>query len=83
MISSGVTTVLHLQSLACDNLGSFIQQETEIIQAYRVIGIRASYSFAPRDQNRMIYAYDEEFIELLPLELRLQTKNILINLAYP
>jgi allantoin racemase len=36
----------------------------------RDLGMRASYSFALRDQNRMIYAADEEFVASLPAPLQ-------------
>ena len=66
MISSGVTTVQHLQSRAPGNLPSVLDQSNEIIAAYEQIGMRASYSFALRDQNRMIYDSDENCLALLP-----------------
>ncbi len=66
MISSGVTTVQHLQSRAPGNLASVLDQSNKIIAAYKQIGMRASYSFALRDQNRMIYDSDENCLALLP-----------------
>ena len=66
MISSGVTTVQHLQSRAPGNLASVLDQSNKIIAAYKQIGMRASYSFALRDQNRMIYDSDENCLTLLP-----------------
>ena len=66
MISSGVTTVQHLQSRAPGNLASVLDQSNKIIAAYKKIGMRASYSFALRDQNRMIYDSDENCLALLP-----------------
>ena len=66
MISSGVTTVQHLQSRAPGNLTSVLDQSNKIIAAYKQIGMRASYSFALRDQNRMIYDSDENCLALLP-----------------
>ena len=75
MISSGITTVQHLQSRAPGNLSSVVNQANKIIEAYKLIGMRASYSFALRDQNRMIYDSDEKFIELLPTNLRPNVKK--------
>ena len=66
MISSGVTTVQHLQSRAPGNLPSVLDQSNKIITAYKQIGMRASYSFALRDQNRMVYDSDENCLALLP-----------------
>ena len=70
MISSGVTTVQHLQSRAPGNLASVLDQSNKIIAAYKQIGMRASYSFALRDQNRMIYDSDENCLALLPSKHR-------------
>ena len=75
MISSGVTTVQHLQSRAPGNLASVLDQSNKIIDAYKQIGMRASYSFALRDQNRMIYDSDENCLALLPLKHRTTLKK--------
>jgi cytosine/adenosine deaminase-related metal-dependent hydrolase len=73
MIASGVTTVQHLHSRAPGDVDAVVDRASAIIEAYREIGMRVSYSFALRDQNRMIYAADEEFVEMLPAELRAPT----------
>lgn len=70
MIASGVTTVQHLHSRAPGDVDAVVVHASAIIGAYREIGMRVSYSFALRDQNRMIYAADEDFIAMLPEELR-------------
>ena len=41
-----------------------------VILAYRDVGMRVSYSYAVRDQNRLVYQQDEDFIAGLPSELR-------------
>jgi hypothetical protein len=41
-----------------------------VIRAYEDIGMRVSYSFALRDQNRLVYQDDKQFTESLPVELR-------------
>jgi cytosine/adenosine deaminase-related metal-dependent hydrolase len=38
--------------------------------AYRAIGMRASYSMALRDQNRLVYEADEAFVARVPEALR-------------
>ncbi|MYI70232.1 MAG: amidohydrolase family protein, partial [Boseongicola sp. SB0673_bin_14] len=63
MIASGVTTVQHLHSRAPGDTDAVLARADRIIGAYKEIGMRASYSFALRDQNRMIYAADEAFVE--------------------
>jgi 5-methylthioadenosine/S-adenosylhomocysteine deaminase len=68
MICSGITTVAHIQGGP-----AFADLETkieEILRAYEDIGMRVSYSFMLRDQNRLVYQADEEFIARLPAELR-------------
>jgi cytosine/adenosine deaminase-related metal-dependent hydrolase len=37
-----------------------------VLKAYRDIGMRVSYSFALRDQNRLVYEADEDFVKRLP-----------------
>jgi len=70
MIASGVTTVQHLQSRAPGKTDAVLARSDAIIGAYAEIGMRASYSFALRDQNRMIYEADEVFVASLPEALR-------------
>ena len=68
MISSGITTVAHIQGGP-----AFADLETkieEILRAYEDVGMRVSYSFMLRDQNRLVYQADEDFIARLPAELR-------------
>src|ERR1700721_1423269 len=42
----------------------------EAIRAYQDVGMRVSYSFAVRDQNRLVYQRDADFVASLPAELR-------------
>ena len=42
----------------------------EVIRAYEDVGMRVSYCFAVRDQNRLVYQDDEDFVAGLPAELR-------------
>ncbi|MEM9972944.1 MAG: amidohydrolase family protein [Pseudomonadota bacterium] len=70
MIASGVTTVQHLHSRAPGDVHAVVARANAIVGAYTEIGMRASYSFAFRDQCRMVYAADEDFIETLPPDLR-------------
>ncbi|MGN6820435.1 MAG: amidohydrolase family protein [Sphingomonas sp.] len=68
MISSGITTVAHIQGGP-----AFADLETkveDILKAYEDVGMRVSYSFMLRDQNRLVYQADEDFIAGLPAELR-------------
>ena len=69
MIASGVTTVQHLHAwLPKGPLEQLHNISTKILEAYRAIGMRASYSFMVRDQNRAAYEADAEFLKRLPAE---------------
>ncbi|MGY6570216.1 MAG: amidohydrolase family protein [Salinarimonas sp.] len=70
MIASGVTTVQHLHSRAPGRADEVVSASADVIRAYRDIGMRASYSMALRDQNRLVYEDDRDFVARLPQELR-------------
>lgn len=70
MISSGVTTVQHLHSRAPGDVEAVVTAGRTVMNAYREIGMRVSYSMAFRDQNRLVYEDDAAFTERLPEELR-------------
>ena len=70
MIASGVTTVQHLHSRAPGSPDQVLQAAAAVTGAYREIGMRASYSMAMRDQNRLVYADDQAFVAGLPEALR-------------
>lgn len=70
MIASGVTTVQHLHSRAAGDIDDVLAASRKILAAYERIGMRASYSFALRDQNRLVYEADELFLARLPAEIR-------------
>ena len=83
MVASGVTCVQHLHSRAPGDVDAVLARADAIIGAYGKIGMRASYSFAMRDQNRMIYAADEAFVAMLPAGLREPTAAYLNAFAMP
>jgi cytosine/adenosine deaminase-related metal-dependent hydrolase len=70
MIASGVTTVQHLQGWAPGHLADVETRAGDVIRAYQDIGMRVSYSYAVRDQNRLVYQDDAAFVASLPPELR-------------
>jgi 5-methylthioadenosine/S-adenosylhomocysteine deaminase len=70
MIGSGVTTVQHLHGWLPGNLAQVDAGADEIVRAYEDVGMRVSYSFAVRDQNRLVYQDDAAFVASLPAELR-------------
>lgn len=71
MIASGITCVQHIQGW---RLGGFEQVHgaaSAVLQAYRAIGMRASYCYAVREQNRLVYEDDATFCAGLPSEIGL------------
>lgn len=70
MISCGVTTVQHLHSRAPGDVDAVLGAARKVIGAYREVGMRASYSMALRDQNRLVYQDDKLFTESLPEAMR-------------
>lgn len=70
MIASGVTTVQHIHSWVPGDLKAVTGGANEVIRAYNDIGMRVSYSFALRDQNRLVYMDDNKFVASLPEDMR-------------
>ena len=66
MISSGVTTVQHIQGWATGNYDEVVHSATSVLKAYEDIGMRVSYSYAVREQNRFVYEADQDFCNRLP-----------------
>ena len=70
MIASGVTTVQHIHGWAPGGLRDVEARADELIRAYDDVGMRVSYCYAVRDQNRLVYQRDQDFVASLPPELR-------------
>jgi 5-methylthioadenosine/S-adenosylhomocysteine deaminase len=70
MIGSGITTVQHIHGWLPGTLPEVEARSNEVIRAYEDVGMRVSYCFAVRDQNRLVYQKDEEFVASLPTELQ-------------
>src|SRR5882724_2274328 len=66
MLESGITTVQHLHGWRIGPAARVVAVAERILQAYRDIGMRVSYSFALRDQNRLAYEADEAFAQRFP-----------------
>jgi 5-methylthioadenosine/S-adenosylhomocysteine deaminase len=69
MLESGITTVQHLHGWRLGPAARVIAVADQILKAYQDLGMRVSYSFALRDQNRLVYAADAEFVKRLPAPL--------------
>jgi cytosine/adenosine deaminase-related metal-dependent hydrolase len=70
MIASGITTVQHIHGWAPGDLPQVEQQSESVIRAYQDVGMRVSYCFGLRDQNRLVYEADDSFLKQLPADLR-------------
>jgi len=69
MVESGVTTVQHLHGWRVAPASRVRAVADRILRAYDDIGMRVSYSYALRDQNRLVYEADEDFLRRLPADL--------------
>src|SRR5215475_11237916 len=70
MIGSGITTVQHIHGWMPGTLPEVEKRSAEVIRAYEDVGMRVSYCYAVRDQNRLVYQADDEFVKSLPAELQ-------------
>jgi 5-methylthioadenosine/S-adenosylhomocysteine deaminase len=66
MLESGITTVQHLHGWRGAPASRVLGVAERILQAYADVGMRVSYSYALRDQNRLVYEADEDFCRRLP-----------------
>ena len=76
MIASGVTTVQHLQGWVPGDLAAVDKGADEAIRAYEDIGMRVSYSFAVRDQNRQSVRDRVRMIEDLLRKVHLAARHV-------
>ncbi|SLN56469.1 amidohydrolase family protein [Roseisalinus antarcticus] len=73
-VASGVTAVQHLGRMRPAPVSAWPDEAGEVIRAYRDLGLRVSYAFCNRDQNRLVYEDDEIFVDSLPEALRDRTR---------
>ena len=69
MIASGITTVQHIHGWMAGGYEAIHAGASKVLDAYRKIGMRASYCYAVREQNRLVYEADEAFCARLPTDL--------------
>ena len=67
MIASGTTTVQHIHGWMPGPLPHVHASASKVLEAYRAIGMRASYCFAVREQNLLVYEADADFLKRLPV----------------
>ena len=70
MIGSGITTVQHIHGWLPGTPDEVQAKANDVVRAYEDIGMRVSYCYAVRDQNRLAYQDDAELVASLPPELR-------------
>src|SRR3989454_567611 len=66
MLESGITTVQHLHGVRIAPAARVLAAAERVLKAYDDIGMRVSYSYALRDQNRLAYEADEAFAARCP-----------------
>ena len=76
MVASGITTVQHLHGRAPRPVERIVGVASEVIRAYQDIGMRVSYSYGLRDQNRIVYEDDETFLRRLPAVLAAPAREV-------
>jgi cytosine/adenosine deaminase-related metal-dependent hydrolase len=70
MIASGITTVQHIHGWMPGTFNEVEAKSEQVIRAYEDVGMRVSYCYAVRDQNRLVYQADQEFVASLPPPLQ-------------
>ena len=75
MIESGTTTVMYNHPQT--PVSGLEEDVGEILRAFGDAGMRTAFSIYFRDQNRVVYADDEQFMAGLPPDLAAQVKRYL------
>jgi len=83
MLSAGVTTVQHLHGWRGAPASRVAGVAERILKAYDDVGMRVSYSYALRDQNRLVYEADEDFCRRLPPVLGAEVREYLAAQSIP
>src|SRR5262250_2335869 len=83
MLESGITTVQHLHGWRIAPATRVIEVADRILEAYDDVGMRVSYSYALRDQNRLAYEADEAFAARFPADVAAQLRAFFDAQAIP
>ncbi|HKA63244.1 MAG TPA: amidohydrolase family protein, partial [Methylomirabilota bacterium] len=83
LLQSGITTVQHLHGWRGAPASRVLGVAERILRAYQDVGMRVSYSYALRDQNRLVYEADEEFCRRLPPALGAELREYLAAQTIP
>ena len=83
MLESGITTVQHIHGWRGAPASRVREVADRILEAYRDVGMRVSYSYMLRDQNRLAYEADQAFVRRLPPDLAPDVDAFLAGQAIP
>ncbi len=83
MLESGITTVQHIHGWRGAPASRVREVADRILQAYQDVGMRVSYSYMLRDQNRLAYEADQAFVRRLPPDLAPDVDAFLAGQAIP
>ncbi len=83
MLESGITTVQHLHGWRGAPVARVREAADRILEAYAAVGMRVSYSYMLRDQNRLAYEADAEFVRRLPPDLARDVDALLTGQVIP
>lgn len=75
IIASGCATVQHIHGWMPGTVDKVTAGANEVIRAYEDAGMRVSDSFAVRDQDRLVYMDDMEFVKTLSEDLQPAMRN--------
>ena len=83
MLESGITTVQHLHGWRGAPASRVREAADRILDAYAAVGMRVSYSYMLRDQNRLAYEADPDFVRRLPPDLARDAEALLSGQIIP
>jgi cytosine/adenosine deaminase-related metal-dependent hydrolase len=69
-IAAGVTSTLHSHIYVGGPVETYARMTREVLRAYRDSGLRCAFALGVRDRYSFTFMDDEEFVKLLPDELR-------------
>jgi len=69
MLASGITTVQHIHGWMRGGYEQVHAASSGVLKAYQSLGMRASYCYAVREQNRFVYEDDAAFCARLPSDI--------------
>lgn len=69
MIASGITCVQHLHPRFAGGPEQLHAGCSRVLAAYRAVGMRASFAYSLREQNRFVYGDDAAFCASLPADI--------------